>query len=151
MRHASSRGGSGAYEPMPVILAQHGEGPARSRGTRRRGAFACLAGSLDGRSPRRGWHQCSPSRHHARPPQSGGQRAMVTTIVDLEAIRAHLHAEAARIRSEYETVLPDIEGDLAAVDRLLSRMPALAVAEPALEVTVETEFAARTARQPNWK
>jgi len=76
---------------------------------------------------------------------------MVTTIVDLEAIRAHLLTEAPRIRVEYETVLPDIEGDLAAVDRLLSRMPALAVAESALEATAETEFAARTARQPNWK
>jgi hypothetical protein len=45
---------------------------------------------------------------------------MATTIVDLEAIRAHLHAEAARTHSDYEMRLPDIEGDLAAVDRLTS-------------------------------
>jgi hypothetical protein len=56
---------------------------------------------------------------------------MPTTVADLEAVRAHLHAEATRIRSEYETRLPDIEGDLAAVDRLLSRIPVLAIAESA--------------------
>jgi hypothetical protein len=62
---------------------------------------------------------------------------MPTTVADLEAVRAHLHAEATRIRSEYETRLPDIEGDLAAVDRLLSRMPTLAGAEPTPDAPAE--------------
>ena len=74
-----------------------------------------------------------------------------TTVMELEALQAHLHAEATRIRSEYETRLPDIESDLAAVDRLLSRMPDLAVAEPALEATAETPLATPAPRQPNWK
>src|SRR5438067_4472407 len=72
-----------------------------------------------------------------------GRRMLGTssTIVDLEAFRAHLHAEAARIRSEYETRLPDIEGDLAAVDRLLSRMPVLSIAGPATIAPVEASTA----------
>jgi hypothetical protein len=73
------------------------------------------------------------------------------TVVDLEAFRAHLHAEAARIRSEYETRLPDIEDDLAAVERLLRRMPALAVAESVPVVPVGAATAAPAPRQPNWK
>jgi hypothetical protein len=42
-----------------------------------------------------------------------------TLIAELEAARTALAAERARIREEYETRLPDIESDLAAVDRLL--------------------------------
>ena len=78
-------------------------------------------------------------------------RVMSMAVVDLEALRAHLHAEAIRIRSEYETRLLDIEGDLAADDRLLSRIPAMPIAEPVFEVTTEAELAARASRQPNWK
>jgi hypothetical protein len=66
---------------------------------------------------------------------------MPTTVVDLETLRARLHAEAARIRSEYETRLPDIEGDLAALDRIMSRMPVLSIAEPATIAPVETSTA----------
>jgi hypothetical protein len=42
-----------------------------------------------------------------------------TLIAELEAARAALVAEQARIREEYETRLPDIESDLAAVEQLL--------------------------------
>jgi hypothetical protein len=78
-------------------------------------------------------------------------KVAMATVADLEAVRAHLHAEAARIRSEYETRLPDIEGDLAAVDRLLSWMPALTVAEAVPMVPVDAATATPTPRQPNWK
>jgi hypothetical protein len=88
---------------------------------------------------------------------------MPTTVADLEAVRAHLHAEAARIRSEYETRLPDIEGDLAALDRIMSRMPALAGVDRVSDVPSEAAEEAgpaapspatrapRHPRQVNWK
>jgi hypothetical protein len=63
---------------------------------------------------------------------------MVTTtlISELEAVRATLSAERARIRSECER-LPDIETDLAAVDRLLSHR----VDQDAAEAVVDTSEA----------
>ena len=62
---------------------------------------------------------------------------VTSTVVELETLRAHLLGEVTRIRGEYER-LPDIEEDVAALDRILRHATAEGEieAEPPAEVAV---------------
>jgi hypothetical protein len=72
-----------------------------------------------------------------------------TAAAELEALRATLHAEVTRIRTEFEIRLPDLEGDLAAVDRLLRHRASPSSSEPFIDAADEAPTAEPIRQEPH--